>query len=142
MVLTLSLSGTISRSKRIITEYHFHIKPKIEKQKPSLTDHLFISLTCRPNTPESLVKEVNHNRVMPTSPKQNLLVLEKPQEDALNSLQVRTLAESLQEPVLDNKSKDYTEVTVKVNGTHEGNVNGEEKSKQKKKHRVCCFHFT
>ncbi|KAI3843299.1 hypothetical protein MKW92_021311 [Papaver armeniacum] len=39
-----------------------------------------------------------------------------------------------------NLSKDYSEVTVKVNGIHEGsNINGGEKSRQRKNHRLCCF---
>lgn len=39
-----------------------------------------------------------------------------------------------------NLSKDYSEVTVEVNGIHEGsNINGGEKSRQRKKHRLCCF---
>ncbi|OVA07196.1 hypothetical protein BVC80_1289g121 [Macleaya cordata] len=98
-------------------------------------------LSFRPNTPESSVKEVNHNRVAPASPKENSLVLERPQEDAWKSSQVGTMAESVQAPVLGNMNKDYNEVTVKVNGIHEVNVNGGEKLRQKKKHRVCCLHF-
>ncbi|KAI3949828.1 hypothetical protein MKW92_019542 [Papaver armeniacum] len=96
----------------------------------------------RPHTPESLVKEVYPYRTAPTTPEQNLLVLEKTQDGVLNSSRGRTLGESLRVPVLENMSKDYSEVIVKVNGTHEArNINGREKSRQKK-HRFCCFHST
>ncbi|KAI3832511.1 hypothetical protein MKW98_002057 [Papaver atlanticum] len=96
----------------------------------------------RPHTPESLVKEVYPYRTAPTTPEQNPLVLEKTQDGVLNSSRGRTLGESLRAPVLENMSKDYSEVIVKVNGTHEAsNINGREKSRQKK-HRFCCFNST
>ncbi|RZC84188.1 hypothetical protein C5167_046975 [Papaver somniferum] len=96
----------------------------------------------RPHTPESLVKEVYPYRTAPTTPEQNLLVLEKTHDGVLNSSRGRTLGESLRAPVLENMSKDYSEVIVKVNGTHEArNINGREKSRQKK-HMFCCFNST
>ncbi|KAI3843763.1 hypothetical protein MKW92_032404, partial [Papaver armeniacum] len=63
-------------------------------------------------------------------------------DSVLNSSRGRTLGKSLRASVLllDNMSKDYSEVTVEVNGIHEGsNINGGEKSRQRKKHIFCCF---
>ncbi|KAI3945455.1 hypothetical protein MKX01_019825, partial [Papaver californicum] len=96
----------------------------------------------RTHKPESLVKEVYPYRTAPTRPEQNLLVLEKMQDGVLNFSQGRTLGGSLRAPVLENMSKDYSEVTVKVKGIHEAsNINGGQKSRQKN-HGFCCFHST
>ncbi|KAI3934657.1 hypothetical protein MKX01_012197 [Papaver californicum] len=95
----------------------------------------------RPDTPESLVKEVYPYRTAPPTTIQNLPVLEKSQDGVLNSSRGRTLGKSLRASVFDNMSKDYSEVTVEFNGIHEcSNINGGEKSRQKKKYRFCCFH--
>ncbi|KAI3857230.1 hypothetical protein MKW92_001159 [Papaver armeniacum] len=89
---------------------------------------------------ESLVKEVCPYQTTQTTTKQNLLVPEKSQDDVLNSSRGRTVGESPRASVLENMSKDYSEVPA--SGYYEGSniTNGGGNSRQRNKHCFCCFH--
>ncbi|XWS56095.1 hypothetical protein CRYUN_Cryun09bG0057000 [Craigia yunnanensis] len=68
----------------------------------------------------SFSKEVNHNKVVPASPQQNVSIPIETNQVALNS---------------------YGNGTIKANGFHENGPNEVKKLSNWKKHRSCCFGF-
>ncbi|XVF76052.1 hypothetical protein PTKIN_Ptkin13bG0235700 [Pterospermum kingtungense] len=68
----------------------------------------------------SFSREVNHNKVVPASPQQNVSIPIETNRVALNS---------------------YENGTINANGFHENGVNEIKKLNNQRKHRFCCFGF-
>ncbi|XVF07497.1 hypothetical protein REPUB_Repub06bG0144100 [Reevesia pubescens] len=68
----------------------------------------------------SFSREVNHNKVVPASPQQNVSIPIETNQVALNS---------------------YGNGTIKANGFHENGLNDVKKLSNWRKHRFCCFGF-
>ncbi|XP_022743163.1 uncharacterized protein LOC111294196 isoform X2 [Durio zibethinus] len=68
----------------------------------------------------SFAREVNHNKVVPASPQQNVSIPVETNQVALNS---------------------YGNGTIEANGFHENGPNEVKQSSNWRKHRFCCFGF-
>ncbi|XWS59351.1 hypothetical protein CRYUN_Cryun08bG0114100 [Craigia yunnanensis] len=68
----------------------------------------------------SVSREVNHNKVVPASPQQNVSIPIETNQVVLNS---------------------YGNGTIKANGFHENGLNDVKKLSNWRKHRFCCFSF-
>ncbi|KAI3890513.1 hypothetical protein MKW92_040902 [Papaver armeniacum] len=146
-ILSIDQSSSRSKPEQISKEKKVVFSPEVEHALGILNNVISmvrgsgIDIQICAICVESLVKEVCPYQTTQTTTKQNLLVPEKSQDDVLNSSRGRTVGESPRASVLENMSKDYSEVPP-VNGNYQGSniTNGGENSRQRKKHCFCCFH--
>ncbi|KAI3882421.1 hypothetical protein MKW92_040299 [Papaver armeniacum] len=142
-ILSIDQSSSRSQSEQISKEKKVVISPEVEHALGILNNiismvrgsginiqiwsDLALPIKSYAICVESLVKEVCPYQTTQTTTKQNLLVPEN----------LKTIRRA---SVLENMSKDYSEVPVNENYEGSNITNGGENSRQRKKHCFCCFH--